>query len=200
MNGLDWTQTPACLVHYKSIHNLGDMGEEDLQPAPLVSSLQLAGSDSSTDSDEEEDTSPESFRNASQLLASISCDQGHECKPQAVSRLFSAFCCHSCLSLEQISTVKTLTERHVAKHGWLTKRHSQHPTTDFSLLDAPDLWAFTEPIITSVVLPTLHQQYFGDKDPVGDGGAVLAINDLFYVRYDGSTPGAQRELEPHRDG
>ena len=29
----------------------------------------------------------------------------------------------------------------MAKYGWLTKRHSVHPTTDFSLLDAPEVLA-----------------------------------------------------------
>ena len=37
--------------------------------------------------------------------------------------------------------------------------------------------------------------FFGD-----DAGAVLEVNDLFYVRYDGDREGAQKSLEAHRDG
>ena len=75
----------------------------------------------------------------------------------------------------------------LVEHGWLTKRHSEHPTTDFSLLDAPRLWAATESARENVILPTLQQLFFGEM-----GGATLVINDLFYVRYDARVEGPLR--------
>jgi hypothetical protein len=39
-----------------------------------------------------------------------------------------------------------------------------------------------------------------DRELSPQVGATLVINDLFYVRYDATTPGAQRSLEAHRDG
>ena len=67
----------------------------------------------------------------------------------------------------------------MSEHGWLTKRHSRHPTTDFSLHDAPDIWAVCAPIVADVVLPALRAAFFGAGDP--GAGAALEINDLFYV-------------------
>jgi hypothetical protein len=113
----------------------------------------------------------------------------------APSRLLSAYAVHACFSEDQILTLVGTAEKHVSIHGWLTKRHYVHPTTDFSLLDAPEVWAAAAPQVKSVVLPTLHRLFFND-----DAGAVLKINDLFYVRYDADTEGAQTELEAHRDG
>ena len=68
----------------------------------------------------------------------------------------------------------------------------RHPTTDFSLHDAPLVWAAAEPAVSAVVLPTLKALFFGDARCAG---VDLAINDLFYVRYDATTAGAQRALE-----
>ena len=163
-------------------------------------------------SDEDEEDTPERVQNAARLLAGLVSGDGGgsggalDPDPDTPalllpSRLLSAHCCHGCFSSAQIGTLVDAAERHVAIHGWLTKRHSQHPTTDFSLHDAPLAWAAAEPTVSGVVLPTLHRLYFGGSTGTnGSGGATLTINDLFYVRYDGSTDGAQRELEAHRDG
>ena len=133
-------------------------------------------------------------RNAARLLASLKSDD--DTPSTAPSRLLSAHAFHGAFTPDQITTVVGLVNAHVAEHGWLTKRHSSHPTTDFSLHDAPHIWAVCEPIVSRIVLPTLHAMFFG----AGETGAAIAINDLFYVRYDADTDGAQRELEAHRDG
>ena len=166
-------------------------------------------SDEEDSSDEDEEDTPERVQNAARLLASlVSADGGGgsggaldpDHPASLPSRLLSAHCCHGCFSAAQIGSLVDAAERHVAIHGWLTKRHSQHPTTDFSLHDAPLAWSAAEPTVSGVVLPTLHRLYFGGGGANGSGGATLTINDLFYVRYDGDTAGAQRELEAHRDG
>ena len=54
------------------------------------------------------------------------------------------------------------------------------------------MWAAAEPAVSAVVLPTLKALFFGDARCAG---VDLAINDLFYVRYDATTAGAQRALE-----
>lgn len=143
-------------------------------------------------------------RNSARLLASIAGDGGWEARIGAemddgapVSPLLSAHVWHAVFAPEQIKNVAALVEAHVTAHGWLTKRHASHPTTDFSLRDTPPLWAVCAPIVAELVLPALHAAFFGAA--VG-AGAVLAINDLFYVRYDADTAGAQRALEAHRDG
>jgi hypothetical protein len=85
----------------------------------------------------------------------------------------------------------------VARRGWQTTRHATHPTTDFSLHDAPHIWAVCAPIVAAVVLPALRAAFFAAGDP--GAGAGLEVDDLFYVRYDADAPGAQTELEAHRD-
>ncbi|KAH8069218.1 mandelate racemase/muconate lactonizing enzyme [Aureococcus anophagefferens] len=84
-----------------------------------------------------------------------------------------------------------------ARRGWQTTRHATHPTTDFSLHDAPHIWAVCAPIVAAVVLPALRAAFFAAGDP--GAGAGLEVDDLFYVRYDADAPGAQTELEAHRD-
>lgn len=150
-----------------------------------------------SDDDSDDDFTPTQVQNAARLLATVAGAVADRETDEAVeNRLLSAHCCHGCMSEKTITELVRLTEIHVAKYGWLTKRHSVHPTTDFSLLDAPEVLAVAQPVISSVVLPTLYQLYFdGDHDQV-----KLEINDLFYVRYDGDTAKAQKELEPHRDG
>ena len=133
---------------------------------------------------------------AARLLASVEgVALGSDARGAAPGLLLSAHAVHGAFAPAQIERVVRLAEAHVAVHGWLTKRHCNHPTTDFSLLDAPEVWAAAAPQVTAVVLPTLARLFFGD-----DEGAVLAINDLFYVRYDGDREGAQTSLEAHRDG
>ena len=155
------------------------------------------------DSDDDESVSPAQVRGAASLLATMkqseddNADGALLTDDDGAPRLLAAHCCHGCFPAATIADVVNLAEAHVAEHGWLTKRHSQHPTTDFSLLDAPLVLAAAMPLVSSVVLPTLHSLYFGGANA---GAISLEVNDLFYVRYDGSTAGAQRELEAHRDG
>ncbi len=186
-------------------------------------------SDSSSDDSDDERVTPLQMENSARLLASImmttlssttekkneknntnNTNINNNNNHPSQNKLLSAYCCHNCFSQEKIDDIMKLTEIHVAKHGWLTKRHAQHPTTDFSLLDAPLVWAAAEPIITNKVLPTLISLYFNNDDGDDDNNnnnsysnnkqVTLKINDLFYVRYDGDTENAQRELEAHRDG
>ncbi|KAH8044323.1 mandelate racemase/muconate lactonizing enzyme [Aureococcus anophagefferens] len=89
---------------------------------------------------------------------------------------------------------RRFAERRVAG-GWQTTRHATHPTTDFSLHDAPHIWAVCAPIVAAVVLPALRAAFFAAGDPARG----LEVDDLFYVRYDADAPGAQTELEAHRD-
>ena len=44
-------------------------------------------------------------------------------------------------------------------HGWRTRRHHAHPTTDFSVRDVPEMWEAVAPTLAGVVLPTLHRLY-----------------------------------------
>ncbi len=182
----------ATLAPYLTVHSLGI--KKTKEPADD----DVSDSDSDEDSDDDIVT-PAQIRNAAKLLASVAgatLPGNSDEASSTESSLLSAYCCHGCMSQERITELIRLTEIHVAEHGWLTKRHSVHPTTDFSLLDAPKVMAVAEPIMASVVLPTLYKLYFnGDEEQV-----KLAINDLFYVRYDGDTANAQKELEAHRDG
>ena len=133
---------------------------------------------------------------AARLLASVEgVVLGSDAAGAAPNLLLSAHAVHGAFAPAQIDRLVRLADAHVAIHGWMTKRHCNHPTTDFSLLDAPEVWAAAAPQVSATVLPTLHRLFFGD-----DEDAALEINDLFYVRYDGDREGAQTSLEAHRDG
>lgn len=92
---------------------------------------------------------------------------------------------------------------HAAAHGWRTKRHGHHNTTDFSLRDAPAINRLLAPIVDSRVLPTLSRLYFPKNDKPGQDGLssemLLTCEDLFLVQYDATQPGGQRSLGAHRD-
>lgn len=186
----------SLLEAYKTLCSLGIEEDEDEEDEEREEDAEEEDAD-----EDEDDVTPAHVRNAARLLASL-LPPAKEFAEVLESPLLAAHCCHECFSPEQIHRVTELAEAHVAEHGWLTKRHSRHPTTDFSLHDAPQVWAAAEPTVTHVVLPTLHRLYFGGGGGNGEesSGVRLTINDLFYVRYDGDTAGAQRELEPHRDG
>jgi hypothetical protein len=134
-------------------------------------------------------------RNAARLLASVAGGVEPEAgapRTRPESRLLAAHACHGCFSPGEAATLARLAEEHTLQHGWLTKRHSEHPTTDFSLLDAPALWAFAEPLVTQRVLTTMRLLFFGAVDAPVD----LVINDLFYARYD-SIVGWSKETDGH---
>ena len=84
----------------------------------------------------------------------------------------------------------------MAVHGWQTSRHAAHPTTDFSVVDAPALWSELSAVVERTVFPTLFELFF----PTSSDATALTLNDLFFVRYDATTAEGQRALEPHRDG
>ena len=76
--------------------------------------------------------------------------------------------------------------------GWTTKRHSSYPTTDIPIKSTP-LWPSVESVVRDRVFPILAQAYGFEK-------RYLSIRDLFFVKYDADTPGAQKHLKFHRDG
>jgi len=164
MAALTSTTSAIVLEPYKSLHNLGTKNKRSDERVSRV-------------------------KNAARLLASVSGGEEPEPgdPPRTPSRLLSAHACHGCFSPDEAACLAALAEAHTQEHGWLTKRHAQHPTTDFSLHDAPPLWAFAEPLVTRRVLTTMRHLFFGAED----ANVELCINDLFYVRYDGDTSGAQ---------
>ena len=76
--------------------------------------------------------------------------------------------------------------------GWTTERHKSAPTTDMEVLKVPALREWLHERSRTVLFPTLAACY-------GFAPAELHYMDLFLVRYDGDTSGAQRGLMPHRD-
>ena len=87
-------------------------------------------------------------------------------------------------------------EAHVAVHGWSTRRHAFHPTTDIPVAGpdvAPALHAVLRPLVDDVVLPTLALHYNFEV-------VELTLRDLFLVKYEAGVEGVQDRLRPHRDG
>jgi hypothetical protein len=158
-------ETGGSIEPYVSHHSLGtstlpsvkDVPDESVacvqDAARLLASVQNGDYDADiTDRESDSDSGDELAAAKPTPLAATdhgSSTTAPNCNSLEPSRLLSAHACHRCFNLEQIANVVRLAELHVAEHGWLTKRHSEHPTTDFSLLDAPSVWAAAEPIVSS---------------------------------------------------
>jgi hypothetical protein len=85
--------------------------------------------------------------------------------------------------------------RHTAVHGWRTRRHIAHNTTDFKVADCAPLAALVEPLIARAVLPRLAALFFDATDATA--AVHLEVTDLFFVKYDAAH---QASLGAHRDG
>ena len=99
------------------------------------------------------------------------------------------------LTIEEASALVQLAETHAAAHGWSTRRHAHHPTTDISVEShvAPALHSALQPLVDDVVLPTLALHYDFER-------AHLKMREIFLVKYEAGVPGVQDRLAPHRDG
>jgi len=81
---------------------------------------------------------------------------------------------------------------YVSQHGWTTKRHKSYPTTDVPVKKTP-LWTEISSIVATKVFHLIETRYGIPVD-------YLVLKDLFFVKYDAATPGAQKQLQWHRDG
>ena len=116
----------------------------------------------------------------------------------AEKRILDIHICHGALHISLAAKIKALAEKHAEEHGWQTKRHLMHNTTDFSVKDSPVLWSLLEPIMLETVLPTLQRLYFPYAECVmPDESLALHVADLFCVKYSAM---GQRHLSAHRDG
>ena len=116
---------------------------------------------------------------------------------EAESGLLDVHVCHGTLDQSACARARQLAEEHTAIHGWQTKRHDHHSTTDFPVKDSAALWSFVEPFMLNIVLPTMQELYFPGMDSALSRETLsLAIVDLFCVQYDAK---GQRALGAHRD-
>tara|TARA_B110000208_G_scaffold151514_1_gene183058 strand:+ start:154 stop:1065 length:912 start_codon:yes stop_codon:yes gene_type:complete len=114
--------------------------------------------------------------------------------PLVVDRLRRVHRCANCLSAEVCAAAIAIALLHTAAHGWRTRRHIAHNTTDFSVFDCVELSALLRPLCNAVVCPTLTSLFFAPHDREC---VRMRIEDLFFVRYDAVN---QRSLGAHRDG
>lgn len=100
--------------------------------------------------------------------------------------------------------------------GWLTDRHANYPTTDFSVrsihqnislrendqygqvsYQSVDFQRWVEGIVQNKIFPILLDQY--DLIQPTDQPPLLSVKDLFIVKYSAETENSQRDLELHVD-
>ena len=85
--------------------------------------------------------------------------------PATERRLLGIHVCHGALSHSTCRQVMRLALEHTAAHGWETKRHLMHNTTDLPVRDSPALWSLLEPVMIGVVLPTLQVPFHPNSTP-----------------------------------
>ena len=133
-------------------------------------------------------------------------------RPAAALRLCRVHRTAGCIAPTLCSDAINIALRYVAEHGWRTKRHVAHNTTDFEVDDCAPLAALLRPLVAQAVLPRIAALFFdsemspeegaegeaigSDGDSAADG-VHLVVNDLFFVKYD---PERQASLGAHRDG
>lgn len=104
------------------------------------------------------------------------------------NELFCIYQCH-CLTRTECAWILLKAQ---AYGEWRTQRHNSVPTTDMEVLDVPELRDWLYECSRQVIFPTLASFYGFDP-------AECHYMDLFLVRYDADTIGAQRGLIGHRD-
>ena len=131
-------------------------------------------------------------------------------RPAAALRLCRVHRTAGCAAPPLCAEAIDIALRHVAEHGWRTKRHVAHNTTDFEVDDCAPLAALLRPLVARAVLPRIAALFFDSEMVPGEGaegaaacsgreagGVHLEVNDLFFVKYDAAH---QASLGPHRDG
>jgi hypothetical protein len=101
----------------------------------------------------------------------------------------------SLLSVDECTRVLEAVITAGAASGWTTSRHRNYATTDIPLSDLPDplVSTWVRAAVQTRVFPAMTNA-FGLKD-----SNYLSVRDMFFVKYS-AQPGAQAELDLHRDG
>ena len=107
------------------------------------------------------------------------------------NELFEAYCCHY-LTPSVCAHLVDEALMHAERHGWDTRRHSAHPTTDLELLKITSLEQWARQQLSDTILPTMAFSYnFATSE--------LSIEDMFFVKYeacDDAEAAETAEVEP----
>ena len=110
--------------------------------------------------------------------------------PEALRKVFSI---QKLLSVEECVGLARQVTAFTSSHGWLSDRHRGYATTDVRSAKMPRVDAWVREHVSARLFPTLASRF-------GFALSSFRFRDLFFVYYDGDTPGAQNSVGPHRDG
>jgi hypothetical protein len=89
--------------------------------------------------------------------------------------------------------IVTAAEAIGSRRGWTTRRHHVYATCDLPVSKIPQVSTEVFQLLDDSLLPAVVGMY-------NLNGAGLSIRDVFVVKYDAVTEGAQTGLEMHEDG
>ena len=110
--------------------------------------------------------------------------------PPALREVFST---PKLLSADECLSLVTQVTKFTSVHGWLSDRHRGYATTDVRSAKMPLVDAWVRKHVSERLFPALAARFGFDVES-------FVFRDLFFVYYDGDTPGAQNSVGPHRDG